>query len=131
MRVLCCQSLVSIYHKTCGKLSDSTDNSGKNRENKKVDITVLAHRVKTNLQALFQRGFLSCHRIYWSYLLRKINRCDHYIDMETKPYMDNLKTCLQTCICHPYHLHGDKGMRSLIPETCSVLFMFLPSTRIE
>ena len=37
----------------------------------------------------------------------KINNCDHYNDLDTKPIKYSLKACCQTCACNPYDLHGD------------------------
>ena len=30
--------------------------------------------------------------------------------METKPYLDSLKTCLQACACDPYNFYGDQTL---------------------
>ena len=37
------------------------------------------------------------------------NTCHHNNDKETKSYLQELKTCLQTCACDLYNLYGDQA----------------------
>ena len=42
--------------------------------------------------------------------LREINNCDHYKDMETKPYLDSLKYMFASICLRSLRLYGDQAL---------------------